>query len=87
MASAGTLTVGFSAAMDALDLVIAAHRALASRHGDQFRALERRIETIIETGDMGTTEHHNLGDGQFELSAPSKLTELIRDARALGVIQ
>ena len=82
-----SLTIGFGAAMDALDLVVSIHRALARRHGDQFRALERRIETIIETGDLGTTEHHDLGDGQFELSAPSKLTALIREARALGVIQ
>lgn len=81
------ITVGFSGAMDALDLVISAHQALAKRHGDQFRGLERRIEAIIEDGDLGKTDMHDLGDGEFELSAPSKLTELIRDARELGVIQ
>lgn len=81
------VSVNFSASLDALDLVIAAHKALTMRHGDEFRALERRIEATIESGDLGKIEHHDLGEGQFELSAPSKLTELIRDARALGVIQ
>jgi hypothetical protein len=81
------LHFGGEAVMDAVNLVIAAHEALTKRHGDRYRTLERRIETIIESGDFGAIEHHDLGDGHIELSAPPNLTELIRDARAFGVIQ
>lgn len=86
MAAVVGLSFDFSASLDTLDLVIAAHQALAKRHGPQFRALERRIEAVIESGDLGKIEHRDLGDGQFALSAPSVLTDLAREARLLGVI-
>jgi hypothetical protein len=72
--------------MAALGDLQALHAALAHRHGEQYRALDRRIEAVIVAivpADFAATE---LGAGEFVLTAPEAVTAILRDARALGLI-
>lgn len=68
---------------DAIQEIMLASEALPRRHGVRFRDLERRIAGL-DTSDI-TTELHDLGDGRFTCTS-RVLTDLICDARALGVI-
>lgn len=62
-------------------------RNLASRHGDCFRALERRIESLMEDDtDLGVPETHWLGGGLVLMEPFPAVKAIIADARELGVI-
>lgn len=79
------LTIEAEPVYDAVDLLGRAHQALARRHGERFRALEREIEALADA-ELGLGDPHDLGDGHFIFAAPARLTALIAKARALGVI-
>lgn len=62
-------------------------RALATCHGQQFRALEKRIERLVdgETKLSDPTTHH-IGGGRIVFEPFPEIRSIIRDARAMGVI-
>jgi hypothetical protein len=72
-----------SALLDQMNLVATVAERLTHRHGAPFRRLERRIERL----DGATIEPviHDLGGGAFLATVPA-LTEILCEARALGII-
>ena len=72
---------------DAIDAVLLAHSRLSKHHGDAFRALDRRIEALLESGELGRLDMLPLGaDGRFVVTPPDALRGLVDEARRLGVI-
>ena len=61
--------------------------ALASRHGEAFRALDRRM-CAIEEGEIAVSspEVHDLGEATFIVIPPREMIECVAEARRLGVI-
>jgi hypothetical protein len=80
-----TLTVESELIYDALDTLARIHAALARRHGDKFRALERDIERLADER-LTLRDPHPLGDGWFIFEPPAQFTSMIDRANALGVI-
>ncbi len=80
-----TLTAETELLHDAANDLLRAHEALAGRHGDRFRQLERRIETvgeaIVEPGEAVALE-----PGRWIFAAPPAWLALIAQAKAMGVI-
>lgn len=80
-----------SAVMDAIALLEAAHVALAKRHGQRFRDLERKIEAMAEDGEQRLVGEMvqlptEFGSILLVAQAHPELTALIREARDMGVI-
>jgi len=67
---------------DALADIERVFRALGRCHGTQFRALERKIETLA----VSAPKMHYLGEGRHVVEPPSEIKAIISEARALGVI-
>lgn len=80
-----SLTIETDLIGDAIDRMVDIHAALARRHGDAFRTLERRIETVVETGVLGDFRIHAIGDGHMVAGVPQVLAGIIQEAAALGV--
>ena len=59
------------------------HAALTHRHGDPFRALEQRIEALMEGPFKPKVT--SLGSGHLAMAPPVEWTRIIVEARALGV--
>ncbi len=70
-------------AHDAIADVSRIHHALASRHGDRFRKLERRIDAL--TDDIGDCDLISIGDGRMVMTVPSRIAAVLAEAKALGV--
>lgn len=82
-----TLRVEPELLQDAFEDVIRIFEALARRHGPDYRALERRIEDIIEERvQISIPQPHDLGGAHYILLPPPEIAAIIRDARVLGVI-
>lgn len=63
--------------------------ALAHRHGEVFRQLERDILAMAESinaGSVPAPDLHDLGDGIVVFAPPKPIPDLLRRARQLGVI-
>lgn len=62
-------------------------RALATCHGRQFRALEKRIERLLngET-KLSDPTAHNIGGGRIVFEPFPEIKSIVRDAREMGVI-
>lgn len=72
---------------DAVQDVQRAFAALASRHGEAFRDLERRIARLAdEDQTFGEILIHNLEPGRFVMEPPALLKALVAEARGLGVL-
>ena len=72
---------------DAIDTLVLIHERLAYRHGETFRALDRRIEGLAETNLRPATIHQMTGGGLTLIpEVPEAVRSIIADARALGVI-
>jgi len=72
---------------DAIADVQRVFEALATRHGPQFRALERRIEDVIEERrPLSAPKFHHIGDGHYVIAPPVEIMAIIRDAKKTGVI-
>lgn len=80
----GGLSVTFETELveDAIAEILRIRQALVHRHGQDFRALERTIETL-EDGP-GEVELAGMDDGRFVLRLP-KLQAIIAEAKRLGV--
>lgn len=71
---------------DALVLVKEIHASLAKKHGDDFRKLDRAIERFIEERKDDCVAAHWLGEGKIIAAPSGQLTDILREARRLGVI-
>lgn len=80
------LIAEFELLHDAVDTLQRIHELLAKRHGEAFRALERRIEALADAPSWGDVGHADLEPGRVVLFASPMLTQIIADARDLGVI-
>lgn len=61
--------------------------ALARRHGDTFRDLDRRMSAIAEgETTVSAPEVHDLGEAFLIVTPPREMTAIVADARRLGVI-
>ncbi len=81
-----TLTGELDLVLDAVRDVQRIHALLTKRHGDAFRALERRIDALSEMADWGEWGQADLEPGRFVLFVPAALAQIIADARSLGVL-
>jgi len=69
---------------DAVQDLASIQRTLATRHGEAFRLLERRIAGLLnDTASLPRI--HILAGGVFVAQPTPEMTAIIRDARALGV--
>lgn len=59
---------------------------IRSRHGAAFRALDRRLCKIIEDGPTESFPVHQLEDGRLVVAPSGELTDIVTEARRLGVI-
>lgn len=78
-----------SAMEDAIDEMLAIHGRLARCHGAAYRRLERAIEALCD--DMNDddkpalVETHWLGGGRIMAAPGERVTEILLEARRLGV--
>lgn len=78
-------TYEFDAVLDAIADMQRVVRALVKCHGQKYRDLERRIDGLlarIPTLKAGW----RLVDTHWIMTPPAEVTEILRDARRLGVI-
>lgn len=70
---------------DAVNTLILIHHRLRKRHGEQFRALDRRLDALVD-GDCKIMRLVPMPGGVM-LAAPSaEVTELFKEARRLELI-
>lgn len=82
-----TLTAEMDLVHDAIAEIEVIFRALAKCHGQQYRALERRIERLIDDADdLGEPRMHWIGGGRFIIEPFPEMKAIICGARELGVI-
>jgi len=82
-----TLTCEVDLIRDAVADVERIFRALATCHGQKYRALEKRIERLID-GETKLSDPmtHYIGDGRIIFEPFPEVKSIIRDAHAMGVI-
>lgn len=80
-----TVTAEMEEVHDAIALLQEIHTALAKRHGQDFRNLDRAIERFIEN-PQDCVEAHWLGGGKILAAPKGPFTDIFREARRLGVI-
>lgn len=82
------LSVECDAVIDAMEEIQAAHLKLRGRHGDRFRALDRRLATLFKQGATAliAEEPEYLGDGHFVFASSDAVQGILKEARHLGVI-
>ena len=68
---------------DAVEALIAAQRALATRHGARFRALERQIEAFADNIEKPEVQY--IGAGIFVAAPGPELRALLTSIRDLGL--
>jgi hypothetical protein len=81
-----TITIESEPIWDAVNDIVHIHQALTHRHGDRFRALERKIAALGE-GSWGVAGQRELCGDHVVLTPPARLRSIIREARDLGVIR
>ena len=70
---------------DAIRSLSYAMGALGSRHGEQFRDYERRLEALLDS-PLGVCEFESLEPGRFVVVPPEGWRMMVCEARELGVI-
>lgn len=81
-----TLTVETDAVWDAATELESISRALARRHGPAFRALDRRIDALMEGDFSGCFSIHDL-EPLHSVAVPSgELAAVLNEARLLRVL-
>ncbi len=80
-----TLTAEFDEVHEALALLREIHARLATKHGVDFRRLDRAIEDFIEN-PADCVEAHWLGGGKILAVPKGEFTVIFREARRLGLI-
>lgn len=81
-----TISMETEAVLDAIEALGGVVERLARRHGDRFRALDRRIEAFLAEPDAPVV-HEVAGEDRLllMLAAPPTLAAILRDARAMGL--
>ena len=83
-----TLRAELDLCLDALSDIERIFRALATRHGDDYRRLEQRIERLYDDKTAwGEVKTHMLAEGIVLFEPWPVLQDIIRDARALGILR
>ncbi|HTK34552.1 MAG TPA: hypothetical protein VL358_04590 [Caulobacteraceae bacterium] len=85
MARLHSFRIELDAISDAVTELERLARALPTRHGEAFRALDRRVADLID-GKCGQPDVHDLGEGVLAVAAPRELSEILAAGRQLGVI-
>lgn len=81
-----TLRAELDLVHDAIDDIERIFRSLATCHGEKYRRLERRIETLYEVDTAwGDVKTHMLAGGVLVFEPWAVLQDIIRDARDLGL--
>ena len=82
------VTVETDAVVDTANELIAVRRALATRHGDAFRALDKRLEALPLA--MLPTPIHPLhaddGSCRLIIQPPQEWTAILVEARRIGAL-
>jgi hypothetical protein len=86
MTSAVYVRVETEFVQDAIDTVERIHKALTNRHGSPFRILEAEIEHLVDSGEVSAGDLVDLGEGILAAQPSATVIDIIRRARALGVI-
>lgn len=82
-----TLTAETDLISDAVADLERIFRALSKCHGQQYRALEKRIERLGEDETvLSEPRTHWIGEGHIVFEPWPEVKAIIRDARGLGVI-
>lgn len=71
---------------DALDSLQRLHAALARRHGDSFRRLERDLDATLTSLQPAEIGHQHLAAATFVLTPPAAWLDLIARGHRLGVL-
>lgn len=74
--------------IDAISELVRISKALPSRHGQRFRALERRLEALIDNMPDPKVQPLETPDGATIIMVTSpgeEITAVIAEARRLGV--
>ena len=79
-----TLKIENDLLLDAGRDLMRLHALLASRHGEQYRALQRRIDALPDT--PFTPELTSLDDETLIFKVPGVWATILSDARKLGLI-
>lgn len=88
MAALLTIAVETDAVMDDIRRLVQIHAALAARHGDRFRALDRDIERALEDPCALKPQIAELTDAEglhLVMTAPAEIHALLARAVALDV--
>jgi hypothetical protein len=82
------ITIETEALQDTANELIILRRILASRHGEPFRALDRRLEALpaLTLPTPIHPLHSDDGSCQFMVQPPQEWTDILIQARALGVL-
>jgi hypothetical protein len=82
-----TLTAELELCYDAVAEIEMIMRALVKCHGAQYRAIERRIEQLMDgETSWGEPKAHSIGEGRFIFEPWPQMKAIIAEARGLGVI-
>lgn len=82
-----TLTAEMELVHDAIGDIERVFRALAKFHGHSYRALEQRIERLMDgEAEMGEPRTHWIGGGRLVFEPYPEMKAIICEARALGVL-
>lgn len=81
-----TLRLDNDLVRDAVESLGVVHQALARRHGARFRALDRRIETLIDGGFSKDDVDLQSIDGTFVSVPAGELRAILMEARGLGIM-
>lgn len=81
-----TISMETEAVRDAIEALAGVIERLARRHGERFRALDRRIDAFLDAPDDPVAHEAAGEDGLLLIfGAPPKLAAILRDARAMGL--
>lgn len=87
MAQLGTLTCELDLCHDAINEIRMIMHALVKCHGAPYRALERRIERLVDQEvSWGEPKTHMIGGGRMVFEPWPEMKAIIREARDLKVL-
>lgn len=75
-----------SALSDTVFTISVVQERLAKCHGDQFRALDSRISRLMDEDYRRPEWQHKWVGEVYMIIGPDEMTDIIREARRLGVI-
>lgn len=81
-----SVTIECEVIEDACAELVRIHFALRGRHGDAYRALDKRVGRVLHDPDgIVLPEPLPLPGGRMVFALPDDIAAILRDARALGI--